>query len=290
MIGLPVVGGKITGVKEIDEMEMKSDGPPLSFAAPFAFLGKKVLFWVNELGAVTLFLSRAIVLIFQRKQFSMIIHQVYFIGAKSANIVMLVGFFTGMVIGLQMYYVMIKFGAEGMLGSAVALSLIRELGPVLTAIMIVARAGSSMAAELGILRISEQISALDTMLIDPIRYLISPRIAASIISFPLLTALFDVVGIIGGYFTGVILLGVKSGIYFNRMVSDVGMQDVTGGFIKSLVFAILVSTICCYQGYFTHKRSEGHGAKGVSLSTTTAVVMSCVIILIADYVVTSFLL
>ncbi len=284
------VGGDNKEVKGIDEMGMKSVGRQLSFAAPFAFMGRKVIFWVNELGAVTSFLWRAFLLIFRRKQFSMIIQQVYFIGAKSANIVMLVGFFTGMVMGLQMYYVMIKFGAEGMLGSAVALSLVRELGPVLTAIMIVARAGSSMTAELGILRISEQISALDTMLIDPIRYLISPRIAASIISFPLLTALFDVVGIIGGYFTGVVLLGVKSGIYFNRMVSDVEMQDVTGGFVKSIVFSILVSTICCYQGYFTHLRSEGHGAKGVSLSTTTAVVMSCVIILIADYVVTSFLL
>ncbi len=289
-MGLFVVEGDKKEVTGIDEMGMKSVGRQLSFAAPFAFMGRKVIFWVNELGAVTSFLWRAFLLIFRRKQFSMIIQQVYFIGAKSANIVMLVGFFTGMVMGLQMYYVMIKFGAEGMLGSAVALSLVRELGPVLTAIMIVARAGSSMAAELGILRISEQISALDTMLIDPIRYLISPRIAASIISFPLLTALFDVVGIIGGYFTGVILLGVKSGIYFNRMVSDVEMQDVTGGFVKSIVFSILVSTICCYQGYFTHLRSEGHGAKGVSLSTTTAVVMSCVIILIADYVVTSFLL
>jgi phospholipid/cholesterol/gamma-HCH transport system permease protein len=283
-------GGDKKEVKGIDEMGMKSVGRQLSFAAPFAFLGRKVMVWVDELGAVTIFLLKAHLLIFRRKQFSMIIQQVYFIGAKSANIVMLVGFFTGMVMGLQMYYVMIKFGAEGMLGSAVALSLVRELGPVLTAIMIVARAGSSMTAELGILRISEQISALDTMLIDPIRYLISPRIAASIISFPLLTALFDVVGIIGGYFTGVVLLGVKSGIYFNRMVSDVEMQDVTGGFVKSIVFSILVSTVCCYQGYFTHLRSEGHGAKGVSLSTTTAVVMSCVIILIADYVVTSFLL
>jgi len=156
--------------------------------------------------------------------------------------------------------------------------------------MIVARAGSSMTAELGILRISEQIDALDTMLIDPMRYLISPRFAASIISFPLLTAFFDLIGIIGGYFTGVILLGVNPGIFFNRILADVDLIDITGGFVKSLVFALLVCTICCYQGYFTHRRLEGRGAKGVSLSTTSAVVQSCVLILISDYVVTSFLL
>jgi len=271
-------------------METKSNEQAFSFTAPFALLGRLVIGWVNELGALVIFLGKAFLLIFQPKQMPLIIQQMYFIGAKSAKIVMLVGLFTGMVLGLQMYYVTVKFGAEGVLGSAVALSLIRELGPVLTAIMIVARAGSSMTAELGILRISEQIDALDTMLIDPIRYLISPRVAASIISFPLLTAFFDLVGIIGGYFTGVVLLGVNSGIYFNRIFSDVDLQDVTGGFIKSLVFAVLVCTICCYQGFFTHKRSGSRGAKGVSLSTTSAVVQSCVLILVADYVVTSFLL
>jgi len=271
-------------------MEAKSTEKAFSFTTPFAFLGGIVLDWVNGLGALIIFLAKAFLLIFQPKQLPLIIHQVYFIGAKSAKIVMLVGLFAGMVLGLQMYYVTVKFGAEGVLGSAVALSLIRELGPVLTAIMIVARAGSAMTAELGILRISEQIDALDTMLINPIRYLISPRIAASIISFPILTAFFDLVGIIGGYFTGVILLGVNAGVYFNRIISDVDLQDVTGGFIKSLVFAVLVCTICCYQGYFTHRLSESRGAKGVSISTTTAVVQSCVFILVADYVVTSFLL
>ena len=271
-------------------MENRPIAPGLSFTSPFTILGSVVIGWVNKLGSLVIFFVRAVLLIFKPKQMPLIIQQVFFIGAKSANIVMLVGLFAGMVIGLQMYYVTVKFGAEGVLGSAVALSLIRELGPVLTAIMIVARAGSSMTAELGILRISEQIDALDTMLIDPMRYLISPRFAASIISFPLLTAFFDLIGILGGYFTGVILLGVNPGIYYNRILSDVDLQDITGGFVKSLVFALIVCTICCYQGYFTHKRREGRGAKGVSLSTTSAVVQSCVLILISDYVVTSFLL
>jgi phospholipid/cholesterol/gamma-HCH transport system permease protein len=171
----------------------------------------------NDLGAMAIFFARAFALIFRRKQLVEIINQVYLIGARSASIVMLVGFFTGMVLGLQLYYVMNKFGAVGFLGTAVALSLIRELGPVLCAIMITARAGSAMTAEIGIQRISEQIDALTTMRIDPIGYLISPRIAAAIISFPILTALFDLVGIFGGYVSGVVLLGGDSGAYLYRM-------------------------------------------------------------------------
>jgi phospholipid/cholesterol/gamma-HCH transport system permease protein len=239
---------------------------------------------------MAIFFARAFALIFHPKQFVEIINQIYFIGARSASIVMLVGFFTGMVLGLQLYYVMNKFGAVGFLGTAVALSLIRELGPVLCAIMITARAGSAMTAEIGIQRISEQIDALTTMRIDPIGYLISPRIAAAIISFPILTALFDLVGIFGGYVSGVVLLGGDSGAYLYRMDASVDWVDVRGGFIKSIVFAILVITLCCFQGYFTHMRRDSFGAKSVSLSTTSAVVLSCVMILVSDYVVTSFLL
>ena len=136
----------------------------------------------------------------------------------------------------------------------------------------------------------EQIDALETMDINPIRFLVSPRMAASIFSFPILTALFDTVGIFGGFLTGSVLLGIKPGIYFSRVESSVLMEDIMGGFVKSIVFALLVATICCYRGYYTHTRTEGFGAKGVSLSTTSAVVMSSVLVLIADYVLTSFLL
>jgi phospholipid/cholesterol/gamma-HCH transport system permease protein len=244
----------------------------------------------NTLGAMAVFLVRASIQIFRFKQVPEIVHQVYFIGAKSAGIVALVGFFTGMVLGLQLYYVMNKFGAVGFLGTAVSLSLIRELGPVLTAIMITARAGSAMTAEIGIQRISEQIDALITMRIDPLGYLISPRIAAALISFPILTAFFDLIGILGGYLSGVILMGANSGAYAYRVDASVEWLDVRGGFIKSIVFAVLVITICCFQGYFTHMRRDSYGSKSVSLSTTSAVVLSCVMILVADYVVTSFLL
>jgi len=201
-----------------------------------------------------------------------------------------VGLFTGMVLGLQLYYTLIKFGSVGMVGAAIALSLIRELGPVLTAIMITARAGSAMTAEIGIQRISEQIDALYTMRVDPLEYLVSPRIAAAVISFPFLTAFFDLIGILGGWATAVVLLDVNSGSYFYRVQSSVEMVDIRGGFLKSIVFAIIVSTICCYQGYFTHLRTYSHGARSVSASTTAAVVLSCVMILISDYVVTSFLM
>ncbi len=253
-------------------------------------LGKGIMKIIDDLGAAAIFLSVAVVKIFRPKQFREIVKQVFYIGAKSSNIVMLIGLFTGMVLGLQLYYALRKVGSEGFIGSVVALSLIRELGPVLTAIMITARAGSAMTAEIGILRISEQIDALYTMRIDPLRYLISPRIAAAIISFPLLTAFFDLVGILGGYLTSVVLLGVDKGAYFYRIHSYVDLVDIRGGFIKSLVFAVIVSTICCYEGYFTHLRSDSYGAKSVSISTTSAVVFSCVMILISDYVVTSFLM
>lgn len=254
---------------------------------PFGRLGIQLN---NTLGAMAIFLVRACIQIFNYKQIPEIINQIYFIGAKSASIVALVGFFTGMVLGLQLYYVMNKFGAVGFLGTAVSLSLIRELGPVLTAIMITARAGSAMTAEIGIQRISEQIDALTTMRIDPLGYLISPRIAAALVSFPILTAFFDLIGILGGYLSGVILMGANAGAYTYRIDASVEWLDVRGGFIKSIVFAVLVITICCFQGYFTHLRTDSHGSKSVSLSTTSAVVLSCVMILVSDYVVTSFLL
>jgi phospholipid/cholesterol/gamma-HCH transport system permease protein len=255
-----------------------------------ARVGRAVLSLLGTFGAMAIFFSLAFINIFRRKQLLEIVNQVYSIGARSSLIVLLVGLFTGMVLGLQLFYTLVKFGAVGALGSAVSLSLVRELGPVLAAIIITARAGSAMAAEIGILRISEQIDALYTMRIDPVRYLISPRVAASIISFPLLTAFFDLIGIFGGYISGVLLLGTNAGTYLYRVQSSLDIVDIRGGFIKALVFAVIVSTICCFQGYFCHMRTQGFGAKAVGLATISAVVISCVTILIADYVVTSFLM
>jgi phospholipid/cholesterol/gamma-HCH transport system permease protein len=262
-----------------------------TISLPFSLLGRYTLFIFQEMGRIALFFLNALGLIFYFPfQFIKISNQVYFIGLKSIFVICLTGIFTGMVLGLQGYYTLVKFGSEGLLGAAVALSLIRELGPVMTAIMIIARAGSAMAAEIGIMRISEQIDALETMDISPLRFLVSPRLAAALISFPLLTSIFDVIGIFGGYISGSVLLGINPAFYFSRVETSVMMSDVTGGFLKSIAFAVVVATICCYQGFYTHIRSGGYGAKGVSNATTSAVVLSCVMVLIVDYVLTSFLL
>jgi len=257
---------------------------------PFAAIGRAAFHWIRNLGAGSIFLLLAFAMIFRPKQLHKTAQQIYSIGASSTLVILLVGLFTGMVLSLQSYHALVKVGAEGSLGTLVALSLVRELGPVLTAIMITARAGSAITAEIGVQRISEQIDALATMRINPLSYLVSPRISAAIISFPLLTAFFDLIGILGGYITGVLILGVNSGIYFYRVQASVELKDITDGFIKAIVFAVIVSTICCYQGYFAHMRADSHGAKAVGRATTSAVVLSCVLILVADYVVTSLLM
>ncbi|MDY0226672.1 phospholipid/cholesterol/gamma-HCH transport system permease protein [Desulfomicrobium apsheronum] len=255
-----------------------------------ALLGATSLDIVKNVGQWGVFSLTAVLgMIHMRRLLPKILHDIYFIGFKSLNIIILVAFFTGMVLGLQGYYTLIKFSAEGMLGVAVALSLVRELGPVLTAIMLIGRAGSSISAEIGIMRISEQIDALSTMDVDPVRYLVTPKIIASLICFPLLTAIFDCVGILGGYFSSV-LLSSRSGIFFSKIQSSLLLSDVTGGFVKSFVFAFIVITISCYCGYYTHQNQSSAGAEGVSNSTTSAVVQSCVYVLVSDYVITSFLM
>lgn len=254
-------------------------------------LGRLTIRFLGELGAVFLFMLDGLRYIaLGTKQSVKIYRQTYIIGARSLFLIALIGGFTGMVLGLQGYYTLIKFGSEGMLGAVVALALIMELGPVLTAIMITGRAGSAMAAEIGVMRISDQVDALAVMDINPMGYLVSPRIAASIIAFPLLTAFFDVIGILGGYVTGVLMLGINHGVYFDKIELSVTWNDVYGGFVKALAFGLLVSVISCYQGYFTHMRRDAVGPEAVSNATTDAVVYSCVLILIADYVLTSFLL
>jgi phospholipid/cholesterol/gamma-HCH transport system permease protein len=253
-------------------------------------LGQKAIRGVKDMGAWGLFFGHAFLWIFRPRQARRIGRQLYLIGATTTPIVILIGLFTGMVMALQLYYALVKFGSEAALGTTVALAVVRELGPVLTAIMITARAGSAMTAEIGIQRINEQIDALYTMRIDPLGYLVSPRIAAALVSFPLLTAIFDVAGIVGGHFTGVMLLGTNAGAYWSRVDSSLVTKDVAGGFVKAVVFAAIVSTVCCYRGFYTHMRHDSRGARAVSRATTEAVVLSCVLILISDYVVTSFLL
>ena len=189
-----------------------------------------------------------------------------------------------MVLALQGNASLRRFGAERLLGPAVALSLIRELGPVLTALMVVARAGSAMTAEIGIMRISEQIDALESMAVDPTKYLVSPRLVGALLSVPLLSAIFDVVGIYGGYLVAVKLLGVAGDSYFSSMRDAVEASDLQGGLCKAVGFAVLIAWVCTWKGF--HCRP---GAAGVARATTEAVVLSSVLVLVADYVLTSIL-
>jgi len=214
-----------------------------------------------------------------------IVKQINFIGVKTTLVIVLTGSFTGMVLALQTYYALVKFGAETSLGPVVSLSLIRELGPVISALMVTGRAGSALTAEIGIMRISEQIDALDAMALNPYKYLIIPNLLAGIISLPLLNAIFVVVGVWGGYAVGVGLTGVSSGTYFGGIRDFVSAKDILEGLYKSLSFGLLITWISCYKGYFT-----GYGAEGVSKATTQAVVLSSVTILIWDYFMTSILL
>ncbi len=260
-------------------------------AKMFASIGRISLNVLATMGSLLLFLLASMRQVFHVPHlFYKTRVQLHIIGAKSLFLILLIGIFCGMVLGLQGYYTLVKFGSTGLLGAAVSLTLIRELGPVLTAIMLTGRAGSAMTAEIGVMRISDQVDALDVMDIEPIGYLVTPRLLAALIAFPLLTAVFDVIGIIGGYLTGVLMLGINAGAYFHGIESNVVMADVLGGFLKSLVFGILVNTVCCHQGYYTHLRRDSVGPAAVGNATTSAVVIACSLILVADYVLTSILL
>src|SRR3984957_7134177 len=215
----------------------------------------------------------------------LLIRQMRSIGAESFFLVGLIGLFTGMVLGLQGYNTLARFGSSGALGTVVALVLVRELGPVLAALMVAARAGSAMAAEIGSMQATEQIDALSVMAINPVQYLVSPRVLAGIISFPLLTALFDVIGIWGGWAVGVGLMGAPNGPFFNGIAQNMSGHDILTGVYKALVFGLVVMWVCCYKGYHAERM-----ATGVSRATTQAVVLSSVLILVSDYFLTSILL
>lgn len=212
------------------------------------------------------------------------LERIHYIGYRSLIIILLTGTFTGMVMALQTFLTLTRFGAEAYVGPAVAISLIRELGPVLSALMVTGRAGSALTAELGIMRITEQIDALTVMALNPVRYLVVPSILAGILTFPLMTAVFDMIGIYGGYLVSVHLLGLAAGTYWGEMRSFVDMQDITTGLWKSLSFGVIVTWVATYKGFHV-----GRGAEGVARSTTQAVVLASVLILVWDYFLGSVL-
>jgi len=252
---------------------------------PIERLGRIPLSIASGLGRMGVFFAHMLVSVFiPPLKFFRVLNQIRFIGFDSLLVILLTGAFTGMVLSLQGFYTLSRVGSTAFLGPMVALSLLRELGPVMTALMVTGRAGSAVAAEIGIMRITEQIDALEVMGLSPYRYLIVPTFLAAVISVPLLTALFNVIGVLGGYVVGVKLLGVSAGTYFGEMANYVMAKDVMGGLYKSVSFGGLIAWVCCYKGYYA-----GYGAEGVSKATTQAVVLSSVLILVWDYFMTSVL-
>jgi phospholipid/cholesterol/gamma-HCH transport system permease protein len=251
-------------------------------------LGASTIDYVSGMGTMALFLIKTLLYSFTPPlKVISLLKQIRFIGTQSIFLIALIGAFTGMVLSLQGYYTLNKVGSVAFLGPMVALSIIKELGPVLTGLMVTARAGSAITAEIGIMRISNQIDALEMMGLNPFRYLVVPVLLAGIIALPLLTQIFDLIGILGGYLVGVKMLGVGSGTYLGEISNYLDMNDVLEGLYKSISFGVIISWVSCYKGYYTG--TSGYGAEGVSKATTQSVVLSSAMILIWDYFMTALL-
>ena len=238
-----------------------------------------------RVGKSTLFLGEAVACsVTSPIKFNRIIEQIWFIGWKSLPVICLTATFTGMVLALQGYPSLRRMGSEALLGPLVSLALISELGPVLSALMVTGRAGSAITAKIGIMRINDEIDAIELMGLNPQRYLVVPNLIAFLITMPLLAVIFDVVAIFGAYLVGVRVLGMDGAAYFGEMSNYVVLHDIVDGTYKSISFGVLIAWICCYKGFNCR-----FGAEGVSAATTEAVVASSVLILILDYLITSLI-
>lgn len=249
------------------------------------YLGKQTLDLCDRLGVFTLFLVKAVTVAFTTKpKINKLINQMNRIGVESFTIVVLTGTFTGMVFALQSYIGFQRVGGEQFIGAVVALGIIRELGPVLTGLMVTARAGSAIAAEIGTMRITEQIDALVTLRINPFQYLVIPRILAGISIVPCLTIFSMICGIVGGYVVCIYVLELSPEDYVNSIKSYVELHDINGGITKSCVFGLIMTWVGTYKGFYTRG-----GAQGVGISTTQSVVLSSIMILISNYFLTKLL-
>lgn len=248
-------------------------------------LGRFFFSFVSETGKVFILLAESFLWLFRAPiKWKSTIKQMCEIGVNSVPVTLITATFTGMVLALQSYIGFKRFNAETMVGTVVALSMVRELGPVLTGIIVAGRAGSEMAAELGTMKVTEQIDALYTLAVDPIHYLVVPRILAGLVMLPILTILADFIGIWGGYMVSVKILKANPIIYIRRTFNHMEMSDIYIGLLKSCCFGLIISLIGSYKGFST----EG-GAEGVGQSTTGAVVLSSMLILIFDYILTALL-
>lgn len=241
---------------------------------------------VGRLGLATIFLAKvtgSFLSILRRP--SLVTRQIYSVGVLTVSITVVAGAFVGMVLGFQGYYTLVDFSAESSLGLLVALSLTRELGPVLSALLFAGRAGSALTAEIGLMKTTEQLAALEMMAVNPIQRIVAPRLLAGIIAVPLLCAMFTLVGILGGYFASVVQLGVDSGVYWASIADGVDLKlDVMNGLIKSVVFGVIVTWIAVFEGYDAYPTAEG-----VSRATTRTVVTASLAILGSDYILTALM-
>jgi phospholipid/cholesterol/gamma-HCH transport system permease protein len=235
------------------------------------------------LGSVTRFLVRLLAAAPQALlRPGLISQQVYNCGALSLVIIMLSGLFVGMVLGLQGYQLLRRFGSEEALGTAAAIGLVKELGPVVTALLFAGRAGTALASELGLMRATDQLSAMEMMAVDPIRRVVVTRFLGGVIAMPLLAAIFSVIGIYGAQLVGVQIMGVDAGSFWSQMRATVGMSDINEGIVKSCIFGVICSLIAVYQGYYAVPTAEGVGR-----ATTRTVVTSAVVVLFLDYLITA---
>jgi phospholipid/cholesterol/gamma-HCH transport system permease protein len=249
-----------------------------------AFL-RPVVTVIEELGTLAQLAFSGFLWTFRRPfRLSNFVAQLEFVGVQSLFLVSLVGIFTGMVFAVQTIYGFRRFGAENLVGGVVALSLSREMAPVLTAIMVAARAGSGIAAQLGNMRATEQIDALETMAVSPIQYLIVPRVLAGLVMVPVLALWFFAIGIGGSYIVGVVWLSLDPGVFIDRIQAMLDKHDLVQGLVKALVFGYAVTLISCRHGFYARG-----GAEGVGLATTRAVVWSVVAVFLLDYVITTLL-
>jgi phospholipid/cholesterol/gamma-HCH transport system permease protein len=218
------------------------------------------------------------------RRIALTVREIYFAGVMSLVIIVVSGMFIGMVLGLQGFQTLQKYGAEETMGVLVALSLLRELGPVVTALLFASRAGSAITAEIGLMKATEQLKAMDMMAVDPVARVVAPRFWAGVVSMPLLAGIFSAMGIFGGYIVGVVLVGVDPGVFWSNMQAAVSFQDdVLSGIIKSIVFGIAVSVIATFEGFDADPTAEG-----VSRATTRTVVTSALTVLALDLMLTGF--
>lgn len=258
----------------------------------FRRLGEESLFYLTMAGRMTLlFLECLWAMVRPPYKFKEVARQIHFIGVRSVFVIAFTGLFTGMVLGLQGYHILKNYGSVSALGAGVGIGLIRELGPVLAALMVIGRAGSAICAEIGIMRNSEQIDALECMAVDPVKYLLAPKYLAALISVPLLIFIFDVVGIAGGYIVGVAILDMSWGAFFQGMYDSVTWHDMSMGLWKAFIFGMLMVWISTAKGYLLHlERDGGYGAEGVSRATTSTVVLSSVAVLVWDYLISALMI